>query len=135
MDVNSFSYNYGEYDAFHKKYPFRTIIGGESASCTSDRGRYLGRAGGHSNDTMGWVDGSDTGCVVSAWGTSAAVSPWVVGNFAWTGWDYKGEPTPSSWPAINSHFGIIDIAGFPKDGENCARMCLCAATYLLPHMG
>lgn len=33
MDVNSFSYNYGEYDAFHIKYPFRTIIGGESASC------------------------------------------------------------------------------------------------------
>ncbi len=30
-------------------------------------------------------------------------------------WDYKGEPTPYSWPDINSHFGILDIAGFPKD--------------------
>ena len=33
----------------------------------------------------------------------------------WTGWDYKGEPTPYAWPDINSHFGIIDEAGFPKD--------------------
>ena len=55
------------------------------------------------------------GCVIRAWGDSAAVRPWVVGNFAWTGWDYKGEPTPTSWPTINSHFGILDIAGFPKD--------------------
>jgi beta-galactosidase len=35
--------------------------------------------------------------------------------FIWTGWDYIGEPTPFPWPAISSHFGIIDLAGFPKD--------------------
>eukprot|EP00040_Diaphanoeca_grandis_P012478 m.63229 g.63229 ORF g.63229 m.63229 type:complete len:1108 (-) comp23257_c0_seq2:128-3451(-) len=114
MDVNSFSYNYQEYDEFHIKYPFRTIIGGESASCTSDRSRYLGM-GVTSNITTGYVDSDDSACVVSAWGDSAQTRPWVVGNFAWTGWDYKGEPTPSNWPAINSHFGMIDIAGFPKD--------------------
>lgn len=72
-------------------------------------------AGGRSNQTSGEVDADDSGCVVGAWGTSAATRPWVVGNFAWTGWDYKGEPTPTSWPTINSHFGVIDIAGFPKD--------------------
>merc|ERR1711957_324163 len=33
----------------------------------------------------------------------------------WTGFDYKGEPTPYGWPNVNSHFGVIDIAGFPKD--------------------
>ena len=64
---------------------------------------------------MGWVDADDTACQIKAWGTSAATRPWVVGNFAWTGWDYKGEPTPSNWPAINSHFGVFDIAGYPKD--------------------
>ena len=37
------------------------------------------------------------------------------GGFTWTGWDYKGEPTPFAWPNVNSHFGIIDEAGFPKD--------------------
>jgi beta-galactosidase len=36
------------------------------------------------------------------------------GGFTWTGFDYKGEPTPYSWPDINSHFGIIDEAGFLK---------------------
>jgi beta-galactosidase len=35
--------------------------------------------------------------------------------FIWTGWDYIGEPTPFPWPAISSYFGIIDLAGFPKD--------------------
>ena len=67
MDVNSFSYNYGEYDAFHIKYPFRTIIGGESASCVSDRTTYLG-AGVHSNATTGHVDADDSTCAVAAWG-------------------------------------------------------------------
>lgn len=37
------------------------------------------------------------------------------GGFYWTGFDYKGEPTPYAWPNVNSHFGVIDIAGFPKD--------------------
>jgi beta-galactosidase len=37
------------------------------------------------------------------------------GGFAWTGFDYRGEPTPYSWPSINSQFGIVDMCGFPKD--------------------
>jgi beta-galactosidase len=39
----------------------------------------------------------------------------VAGGFTWTGWDYKGEPTPFGWPDVNSHFGTLDIAGFEKD--------------------
>ena len=37
------------------------------------------------------------------------------GMYIWTGWDYIGEPTPFPWPAVSSYFGIIDLAGFPKD--------------------
>jgi beta-galactosidase len=37
------------------------------------------------------------------------------GMYIWTGWDYLGEPTPYPWPARSSYFGIIDLAGFPKD--------------------
>ena len=37
------------------------------------------------------------------------------GQFIWTGFDYLGEPTPYSWPARSSYFGIVDLAGFPKD--------------------
>ena len=40
---------------------------------------------------------------------------WLAGGFAWTGFDYRGEPTPYGWPSINSQFGIIDVCGFPKD--------------------
>ena len=39
----------------------------------------------------------------------------MAGGFVWTGFDYKGEPTPYVWPCINSHFGIMDECGFPKD--------------------
>ena len=40
---------------------------------------------------------------------------WLAGGFAWTGFDYRGEPTPYGWPSINSQFGIVDMCGFPKD--------------------
>ncbi|MCX6879847.1 MAG: DUF4982 domain-containing protein [Verrucomicrobia bacterium] len=56
------------------------------------------------------------------WGCTAEESllfirnaPWVAGEFVWTGFDYLGEPTPYGWPSRSSYFGIIDLAGFPKD--------------------
>lgn len=42
-------------------------------------------------------------------------TPYCSGQFIWTGWDYIGEPTPYGFPARSSYFGIIDLAGFPKD--------------------
>ncbi len=41
--------------------------------------------------------------------------PFISGQFVWTGFDYIGEPTPYGWPARSSYFGIVDLAGFPKD--------------------
>lgn len=104
MDVEAFSYNYGEYDGSHQRYPWKPLIGGESASCVSDRSYY-----GPTNATSGHVTADDIGCVVEAW-QSAATRPWVSGNFAWTGTDYKGEPSPLNWPDINSHFGVVGEA-------------------------
>ncbi|MGZ3778529.1 MAG: DUF4982 domain-containing protein, partial [Mucilaginibacter sp.] len=57
-----------------------------------------------------------------AWGSTHEAT-WKVmkkydflsGLFVWTGWDYMGEPTPYKWPSRSSYFGIIDMAGFPKD--------------------
>ncbi|MCR5455477.1 MAG: DUF4982 domain-containing protein, partial [Bacteroidales bacterium] len=40
---------------------------------------------------------------------------WMAGLFYWTGFDYRGEPTPFSYPAVGSYFGILDLCGFPKD--------------------
>jgi beta-galactosidase len=42
-------------------------------------------------------------------------TPYCSGQFIWTGWDYIGEPTPYTFPSRSSYFGIIDLAGFPKD--------------------
>lgn len=39
----------------------------------------------------------------------------ISGQYVWTGFDYLGEPTPYGWPARSSYFGIVDLAGFPKD--------------------
>ena len=41
--------------------------------------------------------------------------PWLSGGFVWSGFDYRGEPSPSWWPCVNSHYGILDTCGFPKD--------------------
>ena len=41
--------------------------------------------------------------------------PFLSGMFIWSGIDYLGEPTPYEWPARSSYFGVVDLAGFPKD--------------------
>jgi beta-galactosidase len=43
-------------------------------------------------------------------------NPFLTGVFIWAGFDYRGEPSPYRWPCVNSHYGIIDTCGFPKDG-------------------
>jgi len=62
-----------------------------------------------------------TNCHVP-WGTTHEDSwrlvknnDFISGMYVWTGFDYLGEPTPYSWPARSSYFGIVDLAGFPKD--------------------
>jgi beta-galactosidase len=49
------------------------------------------------------------------WWNFYGTREWEAGGFAWTGFDYRGEPTPYGWPSINSQFGIVDMCGFPKD--------------------
>ena len=55
------------------------------------------------------------GELAEEWWTFYATREWEAGGFAWTGFDYRGEPTPYGWPSINSQFGIVDTCGFPKD--------------------
>jgi beta-galactosidase len=49
------------------------------------------------------------------WWPLAAENDYWLGGFIWTGFDYRGEPTPYKWPNINSHFGVMDMCGFPKN--------------------
>ena len=116
LDVNGFNYQLGQQDTFHSGNPGWPIIGTETSSLVSDRGVYT-------NDTVnGYVWGYDIENSAVNWGETAEAwwqyyfaRPWSSGGFSWTGFDYRGEPTPYGWPCINSHFGTLDMCGFPKD--------------------
>jgi beta-galactosidase len=114
LDVMGFNYHVGSYDSYHKSHPAQKLIGSETASALSDRGEYA------NDPTKAYMSAYDVNA--PGWGNSAeaawqpiATRDFISGTFVWTGFDYKGEPTPYAWPNVNSHFGIIDIAGFPKD--------------------
>ncbi|HEX5323814.1 MAG TPA: glycoside hydrolase family 2 TIM barrel-domain containing protein, partial [Capsulimonadaceae bacterium] len=113
-DLQGVNYSPREYDSFHKSFPNMPLYGSETSSEVGDRGIY-------ENDSQkAYVSAYDSNPV--PWGQTAsgawepiATRPFVAGGFVWTGFDYKGETTPYGWPDVNSHFGILDIAGFPKD--------------------
>jgi hypothetical protein len=109
LDLQGVNYNYGEYDTYHQTYPKKPMIGSETASCTGARGIYL------TNNTAAHKSIFEAHGCARDWWTADASRSFIAGGFAWTGFDYKGEPTPYAWPEINSNFGVIDIAGFPKD--------------------
>ncbi len=122
-DIQGINYSPGAYDWFHKAHPAQPLFGSETASTVSTRGiyatekwdRYVGL------QAKGYVDAYDVNA--PPWAQTAeagwqpiADRPYVAGGFVWTGFDYKGEPTPFGWPDVNSNFGILDQCGFPKDG-------------------
>lgn len=118
-------YNYGQTNSNdvndHTRFPHRKIIGSESAAFVSTRGIYeddeeKGYCSSYGTkqpfcapDTSGWCTTPER-----AWG-DVVKFPFLTGVFIWTGFDYRGEQTPYQWPCINSHFGIMDMCGFPKD--------------------
>ena len=53
------------------------------------------------------------GLSAEAWWTYFADRPWLAGGFAWTGFDHRGEPIAYKWPNVISHFGVMDLCGFP----------------------
>jgi len=136
LDVNGFNYQLGQQDTFHAGNPGWPIIGTETSSMVSDRGIYT-------NDTVnGYVWGYDIENGAVNWGETAEAwwqyyfaRPWSSGGFSWTGFDYRGEPTPYGWPCINSHFGSLDTCGFPKDNFYYyqANWTLKPVLHLFPH--
>ena len=114
LDVMGFNYNLKEHDPWHKAHPNKPCVGSETASTISTRGIY-------STDKLrNWVSAYDLNHtawsqLAEEWWKFYAAREWLAGGFAWTGFDYRGEPTPYGWPSINSQFGIVDMCGFPKD--------------------
>ncbi|MGD0628650.1 MAG: beta-galactosidase GalA [Terracidiphilus sp.] len=113
FDIIGFNYGLNRPDGYHKEHPKRPIYGSETSSAISTRGAYAtDPLRNLVNDYNGVVNWGET---AEEWWKFYGTRDWEAGGFAWTGFDYRGEPTPYGWPSINSQFGIVDMCGFPKD--------------------
>jgi beta-galactosidase len=113
LDIIGFNYGLNRPDGYHKEHPKRPIYGSETSSAISTRGAYAtDPLRNLVNDYDGVVTWGET---AEEWWKFYGTRDWEAGGFAWTGFDYRGEPTPYGWPSINSQFGIVDMCGFPKD--------------------
>lgn len=131
LDLLGFNYKIDAYPELPKRFPGQKFIASETMSALATRGHY----DLPSDSIRLWPPGSkipfkgNPDLTVSAydhayayWGTTheqgwKAVknAPFLSGLYVWAGFDFLGEPVPYSWPARSSYYGIIDLAGFPKD--------------------
>ena len=138
MDVPGFNYRVHKYENNLRQLPQGFLLGSETASTVSSRGVYkfpvtptdnsqfasyspnydpmaLQKADGQcSSYDVEWCSWSNL--PDDDWRCQDDYD-WVIGEFVWTGYDYLGEPTPYDeyWPSRSSYFGIMDLAGLPKD--------------------
>lgn len=132
-DVVGYNYQHTQWKDFSNTWPGKKLIVTESTSALETRGHYdkvpfdtirrwpkrwdLPLTDGNADNTVSAYDH-----VSAPWGSTHEESlkllennDFISGMYIWTGFDYLGEPTPYSWPSRSSYFGIIDLAGFPKD--------------------
>lgn len=114
IPVRSFNYRQFAVADYHRDHPDQPIIGTEMGSTVTTRGQY------EKDSIRGYVPDQDItapwwASKAEDWWTLAANNDFWLGGYVWTGFDYRGEPTPFRWPNINSHFGIMDMCGFPKN--------------------
>ena len=112
IPVRGYNYFMYEIDEYKKAHPDQISWGSEISSAISTRGQYT------KDETKGYISDYDLnnpgwGETAEEWWTFFNARKWLTGAFVWTGFDYRGEPTPYRWPCINSHFGIMDVCGFP----------------------
>jgi beta-galactosidase len=135
IEVRGWNYHIGhQMDSYHAKHPNQPNVGTEQGSTVSTRGIYendkeRGYVSAYDVNAPGWAN------LAEDWWSLFADRPWLSGGFVWTGFDYRGEPTPYGWPCINSHFGILDVCGFPKDNFYYYQSWWTTNTvlHLLPH--
>lgn len=114
VPVRSFNYRQFAVEDYHKDHPGQPILGTEMGSTVTTRGIW------EKDSIRAYLPDQD---ITAPWWASTAETWWKLagpndfwlGGFVWTGFDYRGEPTPYKWPNINSHFGIMDMCGFPKN--------------------
>lgn len=114
IPVRGFNYREKFVVPYHNDHPDQPVVGTEMGSTVTTRGIYA------VDSVKGYVPDQDISApwwasTAEAWWPIAADNDWFMGGFIWTGFDYRGEPTPFKWPNVNSHFGVMDMCGFPKN--------------------
>ena len=130
IDLIGFNYHHQWVKDVPKNFPDKPFILSESVSALQTRGYYMMPSDSiYTAPKEWWLPYTDPSFMCSAYDNMHASwsstheetwdvvkhTPYVGGQFIWTGFDYIGEPTPYGFPARSSYFGIIDLAGFPKD--------------------
>ena len=124
LDVAGFNYRPHLYTENYKKLPQQIILGSETASTVSSRGVYKFPVERKSMAQYEDHQSSSYDVEHCSWSNLPEDDfiqhedlPYCIGEFVWTGFDYLGEPTPyyTNWPSHSSLFGIVDLAGIPKD--------------------
>ena len=130
IDIIGFNYHHQWIKDVPKNFPNKPFIMSESVSALQTRGYYMMPSDSiYVAPKEWWMPYTDPSFMCSAYDNMHASwsstheqtwdvvkhTPYVGGQFIWTGFDYIGEPTPYGFPARSSYFGIIDLAGFPKD--------------------
>jgi beta-galactosidase len=113
IDVMGYNYHvHGNTDDQHKKYPKQPSFATEESTTNQTRGVYeTDKAACH----MGPSDLNPKGSSIEEVWKYYADRPYLGGLFLWTGFDYRGEETPFTFPATSSQYGVLDLCGFPKD--------------------
>ncbi len=130
LDIIGFNYHHQWVKDVPKNFPGKPFIFSESVSALQTRGFYMMPSDSvYKAPIEWWLPYQDPSFQCSAYDnmhaswSSTHEETWDVvkhndfvgGQFIWTGFDYIGEPTPYGFPARSSYFGIVDLAGFPKD--------------------
>jgi beta-galactosidase len=135
--IDVLGYNYvatKNTDEQHKKYPNQFSWGTEEGSTVASRGIYEDDMGKQQLVAYDRKQNDFFYSLEQGWKHYAA-RPYLAGMFIWSGFDYRGEPTPFGWPSVVSYFGMVDACGFPKDGYYYLKSWWTDQTvvHLLPH--
>ena len=115
--VEIMGYNYlgnGDIDAHRNEFKNQPGMGTEEGSTFATRGVYFTDDAKHYQSAYDKKPRPTFYSIEEGW-KFYAERPYLAGVFFWTGFDYRGEPTPYGWPSVTSYFGMMDVCGFPKD--------------------
>ncbi len=135
MDITGINYCIPKVEEHRSKYPTQPVIGSENNSAVTTRGCYRSDRenaqvlANYDEETVPWGQ-----TICQTW-DFVRKHDWFAGIFIWTGFDYRGEPTPFTWPSVSSQFGIMDTCGFAKDSFYFNKACFTdrPMVHLMPH--